>query len=191
MAWKDSGETLVGNDGLVYVADVGTALPTNATTAPPVANWTGLGYHNEDGATINKSLDIVEHRAWQSSHPIRRSRGEEAFAIAFGLLQWNEINVPLAFGGGSVDAVSGGQYKYTPPEDADALLEKSLVLDVIDGSDIIRFIVPKGTVTDGVESQFARDQMSPLPITFQALEPDEGGPAWYFFTNRGDFAAGS
>lgn len=191
MAWNDSAETVVAGTGEAYVAAVGTTAPANEGTALAPATWTGLGYHTEDGVSINKSLELVEFRAWQSKYVIRRERGEEEFRITFSLLQWTSTSVPLAFGGGSIVDLGSSHYKYVPPDDADGLVEKMLVLDVIDGTEKLRFVVPRGTVTEGVESQFARNQMSPLPITFKALEPETGGDAWYFLTNVDGFAAGS
>jgi hypothetical protein len=190
MPWNDSDQTVIAGTGEVYVAAVGTALPAS-TSATLAAAFNGLGYHSEDGVSINSSVEIEEHRAWQSKHAIRRERGDEEFQVTFELLQWNEINVPLAFGGGTVTDLGGGQFKYVPPSETDGIEERTLIVDLDDGADRLRLIIPRGTVVEGVESQFARGTMSPLPITFKALEPETGGDAWHFLTNRADFATGS
>lgn len=190
MGWNDASETVVAGTGQVYVAAVGTALPTKTDTALNAAFF-GLGYHSEDGVSINKALEVVEFGAWQTKLKIRRERDTEDFAITFQLLQWNEISVPLAFGGGSI-ALSSGQYKYTPPAGSDALLEQSLICDVQDGSRTLRFIVPRGSVTDGVETSFQRKEMAGLSVTFKALEPSDGSAPWYFISNDTlAYAAGS
>lgn len=191
MPWNDSSQTIVGSSGQLYTAAVGSTLPTTESASLAAATWTGLGYAAEEGVRTNKTLEIDEHKAWQAANPIRRARGEEAFQLGVSLLQWNETNVPLVFGGGAVTNPTGSTYKFTPPEDEDALPEKALVCDIIDGSVILRFIVPRATITEGVETQFARNQMAPLPVTLKALEPETGGAAWSFFTNSPDFATGS
>lgn len=191
MAWNDAAETIIAGGGQVYSAAVGSTLPANAGATLSAATWIGLGYHTEDGVSINKGLEITEHGAWQSKHPIRRERETEDFAVTFALQQWNENTVPLAFGGGTVSDLGSGQYKFVPPGDTDDLDERSLIVDLDDGSRRLRIVIPRGTVTDGVESQFSRGQMSALPVSFKALEPETGGDAWYFLTNDSAYAAGS
>lgn len=191
MPWNNPDETVIGGTGQVYVADVGTALPTAEDGALSATTYKGLGYHSEDGVSVNQSVDIQRFGAWQTKRDIRRERGDEAFQLTFSLLQWDENTVPLAFGGGSISEPSGGTYKFTPPSVADAIQDKTLVADVIDGANILRFVVPKGNVVEAVDSQFTRTAMGMLPITFEALEPDDGSEAWYFLTNLAGFATGS
>lgn len=189
MAWNDADELIVAGSGQAYIGSVGTDEPADAE-ATLDTDLVGLGYHTEEGVSTNKTLDIVEHRAWQSRKPIRRDKESEDFQIGFELMQWEEDSVILAFGGGSIDEVSTGQYKYTPPSVEDALAEWMLVVDVIDGDTRGRFVIPRGTVTEGVESVFRANQPAVLPITFRALENDAGDD-WYFLTNSAAFAGGS
>lgn len=191
MAWNDAAETIVAGTGQVYVAPVGTTLPTTAEAAVD-SSFVGLGFHTEDGVSMNKTLEIVEFRAWQSRHPIRRERETEDFQLTFVLQQWNEQTLPFALGGGTVTQVTAGHYKYTPPGDDDQLDERSLICDVIDGDRIARFVIPRGTVSEGVESTFQRSEMAGLPVTFKALEPATGGDPWHVLFNDDDaFATGS
>lgn len=188
-SWNDAGEYVVGGTGQVYVGSVGATAPTDSTSTPSVASWFGLGYHTEDGVSISHAVEIARFRAWQSKHDTRRDRDSETFRVTFALQQWNEQSVPLAFGGGSV--TGSGPYKFTPADADDALAEKSLLVDVVDGSNHLRFVIPRGTVVEGVESQFARTSEAVLPITFEALTPTEGGDAWWFYTDAAGYAAGS
>lgn len=189
MAWNDSGEYIVAGTGEVYVGAVGATAPTDATTAPSAATWSGLGYHTEDGVSFSQSIEVARFRAWQSRSDTRRDRDSETVRVTFALQQWNEVNVPFAFGGGTI--TGSGPYQFTPADDDAALSEKSLLVDVVDGSNRIRFVIPRGTVVESVDTQFARTSEAVLPITFEALEPSEGGPSWYFYTNAAGFAAGS
>lgn len=189
--WNDSAETIIAGTGQVYVAPVGTALPANAESALNAA-FLGLGYHTEDGVSVNQTPEIVEHGAWQTKHPIRRVREAEEFLITFALLQWNEVNVPLAFGGGDIIDLGSGQYRFDPPVESDELDERALIADVIDGDRRLRWVIPRGSVTEGVTSEFTRASMSGIPITFKALAPEDGSKAWYWLSNdAAAFAAGS
>jgi hypothetical protein len=190
MAFQNADETVIAGSGQVYVAATGTALPTTAGATPNAA-FNGLGYHTEEGVGLNKPLNIQEFRAWQVKNPIRIERGDEDFILSFALLQWNETSVPLAFGGGAISSDGGSGYKYTPPQDSDALPKWALICDVDDGSDRMRFVIPEGQIADGVDTQFNRQSMSSLPISFRAVEPEAGGDAWYALFNETRFAAGS
>lgn len=189
--WNDPTETIIAGSGQVYVAAVGSSAPTNESSSLAPATWYGLGYHTEDGVSVKEAPEIIRHRAWQTRTDVRRTRDSDTFQIVFALEQWNEQSVPLAFGGGSVTEPSSNHYKFTPPAAGASENEKALVCDVIDGSNILRFYIPRGTVVEGVDSQFTRSQLGVLPITFEAMEPDDGTPAWSLFTNSAAFATGS
>lgn len=190
MAWNDPTETVVGGSGQVYVAPVGTALPAAHDTNLNAA-FAGLGYHSEDGVSVNQSAEIIRLGAWQTKVDIRRMRDTETFRLTFALLQWTEVSLPLAFGGGAVTEPSSGKFKYTPPAASEDLYERALICDVDDGTDRLRFVVPKGNAVEAIESQFTRSQFGMLPITFEALEPDDGTPSWHLLTNVAGMATGS
>lgn len=190
MAWNNPNDTVIGGSGQVYVAPVGTALPTTPTGALNAA-FTGLGYHTEEGVQTSAPLSVIEHKGWQSKAPIRREVDSRDFQLTFALLQWDEDTLPLAFGGGTIVSVSGG-YRYDPPQNSDALDERALVCDVDDGSERIRFVIPRGSVTEGVDSTLNRSAMASLPVTFKALEPADGSKLWYpLFSDTTAFAPGS
>lgn len=188
--WNNSDEITVASNGQVYVAPVGTALPTSPTGSLNAA-FVGLGYASEDGVTLTVTPDIQEFMAWQSRQAVRRELTAQELQVAFQLLQWNEETVPLAFGGGDITAVSGG-YRYDFPTGSDALDERALIIDANDGDRRTRFVFPRGNVVESVESQFTRSAMSMLPITFKALEPSDGSGAGYvLFSDDDAFAPGS
>lgn len=191
MAWNDADELVVAKNGQVYVAPIGTPLPTDPDEALNAA-FIGLGYVTEDGATLTVSPEVTDFMAWQSRQPIRRELTAQEIQVSFGLQQWNEETVPLAFGGGQITTLGGGAgYRYDFPEDSDSLDERALVLDAQDGAVHHRFVFPRGNVTEAVETQFQRGATAVLPVTFKALEPTEGGRPGYYLTDSPDFAAGS
>lgn len=192
MGWNDSTETFVAGSGEVYTAPVGTALPTKTGDTLNTA-FNGLGYHTEDGVSVNQTLDVTEYMAWQSKSAIRREQNSREFQISFSLLQWNEINLPLAMGGGTISEPTSGQFKFVPPLDTASLEERALIVDVDDGTRRGRFIIPRGTVTETAEVGFKRGEMAPLAVTFKALVPNDGTTApWYaLFSDAAAYAAGS
>jgi hypothetical protein len=192
MGWNDANELVVGGTGEAYVAPVGSTLPAKKPTDALDAAFFGLGYHTEDGASFSVTPDISEIGAWQSRQPIRRDLNGQDIMVSFVLQQWNEESVCLAFGGGEITEVESGIFRYDFPDESDVLDERALVLDVADGDDNLRFVFPRGNVTEAVETQFKRSEPAVLPITFKVLSPTDGGaPGYVLMDNAEAFAAGS
>ncbi len=57
-----------------------------------------------------------------------------------------------------------------------------------DGTKIYRFVVPRGIVTDAVETNFRRGAAADLPITFGVMS-ETGAQPFYMLTNDPAFAA--
>lgn len=191
IGWNDESELVVAGNGQVYFAPVGTTLPAKGS-APDAAldrAFVGTGYLTEDGVTFNAGMDIQEIMAWQSKSPIRREKTAQNMTVSFAMQQYNETNLPFAFGGGVV--TGSGPYTYTFPLDTDALEERSLVVDVKDGTTDFRFVFPRGNVTEAVESRFAKGTPALLPVTYRALAPVGGGDIAYVLTDSSGFVAGS
>lgn len=189
MPWNNANEIVVASSGQVYMAPIGTPLPSDAVAALNAA-FTGLGFITEDGAALTVTPEVTDYMAWQSRTPVRREKTSQEIQIAFALMQWNEQTVPAAFGGGSVSG-SAGNYRYNLPADDAPLDERSLVLDAVDGAKHLRWVFPRGNVTEAVEASFQRGEPASLPVTFAALAAQEGAAPGYFLTDSASFAPGS
>jgi hypothetical protein len=189
MAWNDALEVIAGQTGQFYAAPLNTALP-DAVDDELDAAFVGLGLISEDGVSFSQTPDITELRAWQERFPIRRIRNTETVNLGAALLQWNENNVPLALGGGAVTDDAGTGYRYDPPAPDEAVDERSFVLDVEDGDNRVRIVVPRGQAIETVEASFVRNALAELPITVGALAA-EGQTAYYMLFNSDGFAPGS
>lgn len=190
----DADEVVVGANGNVYVAPLGTAAPVDPTT-PPAAAWIDIGYTTEDGIEQTPSVETNEVRAWQAFYPIRRTITGRGLTIGFSILQWNKNTVPFAFGGGSVvqvPATAGppavaAHSRYNPPAPG-AIDERAMIVHWVDGSKIYRLVIPKGMNTDLGASSLTKSDASALPITFTVLGTDGADP-FYLITNDPAFAA--
>jgi len=188
---QDPNEIVVASHGNVYVAPVGTSLPTNPTASLSGA-WVNLGLISEDGVALSVSPDIQVHRAWQRRQPVRRELVGQDISVSFSLEQWNADTVKLGFGGGTVTGPSSGVYTYTFPDDEDALDERAMVIDWQDGSTrLYRAVFDQGNVTDAVETNFQRSGLALLPITFEVNATDAGTSPGRIYTNDSGFAPGS
>lgn len=177
---NDANQIVVAANGTVYVAPVGTTQPTTPT-ATPAAAWKDLGFITEDGATFTDSKEIEDIQAWQSFYPVRKIINSKEVTLSFALQQWDEKTIPLAFGGGTITNPSVGVWRYVPPS-PETLDERALMIDWLDGVKAYRLIIPKGLVTEAVETQLVRTSEAELPITFSAV-PTAGTDAFILLTN--------
>lgn len=164
----DATQIVVAGNGTVRAAPVGTTAPTTPT-ATPVAGWLDVGYVSEDGVTFTDTKDIEDVLAWQSFYPVRKLITGKSATLAFVLREWNERTVPLALGGGTISQPTPGVWKFVPASPSAALDFRALMIDWNDGSKNYRLIVPRGLVTEAVESNLTRTSAADLPVTFAAV----------------------
>jgi hypothetical protein len=183
-------EVVVGSNGSVYVAPVGTALPTNIAGALNAA-FKELGYVSEDGITFTNGQEVEDILAWQSFYPLRKVITSKTTSVQFVLRQWNEDTVKLAFGGGTISRTAGIT-TYTPP-DPSTLDERAMIITWIDGSENYRLVIPRGLVTGEVESNVVRSAAADLPISFDvtpsgiAVAGQLATQPWYLITDSTAF----
>jgi hypothetical protein len=182
---KDVDQIVVGANGTVRVAPVGTAEPADIDAAFG-AGWVDLGYTSEDGVTVTDSNTLETIPVWQLFYPARRIITERDFTVAFALRQFSGQQVEFAFGGGEVTSDGAGKYRFTPPAPED-LDERALAIEWLDGDKTFRLILPRGMVTENVETQVVRTAAADLPVTFGVIGTDTGQP-WYLLTDDPDFA---
>lgn len=180
---NDADAIVVGSNGSVYIGATSASAPTSVSSG--LTGFTDLGYVTEDGATFSDTKEITDINAWQSFYPVRKIVASKASTLAFGLREWKAHNIILAFGGGTVTG-SGSNYTYTPP-DPGTIDERSLILDWQDGSKDYRLYLPRGIVSETVETNLTRTGSAVLPITF-AVTPADGQDAYKLFTNDPAFA---
>jgi hypothetical protein len=183
-------EIKVAASGDLYIAPAGAKLPADVDEALDPAFF-DIGLVTEDGVTFTNGAEVEDIRSWQRTNPVRRIVTSRTFAAASQLQQWNPDNFSLAFGGGEWSEPSPGVYRYDPPGDADALAEYAVVIDAQDGDRKDRFVIINATVADEVETQFVRNAAAVLPITFNALTPDNVDAPWYYLTDDAAFEPGS
>lgn len=178
----NADQVRVAGTGHLYVG--ATALTAPTTLADLDSAWTELGYTFEDGVTLEIERDVASVMSWQSKRPVRKFNASAMERITTELQQWNEHNLVLAFGGGTVTEPSPGLYRYDFP-DPEEFDERTLVLDWEDDGYNYRLVIPKGSVTDTTEVQLTRTAEARLPITFEVVDE-----APYILTDDPNFEAG-
>lgn len=179
---QDAAEIHVASNGSVHAGAVGSTVPTTPTAALDGAFY-DLGYLTEDGVTFTSTPTVEELRAWQEADPVRRITTTRSLTVAGNLMQTNQENFLVAFGGGSWSSPSAGIYKYTPPLPSAALAESCVVVRSQDGTKNNNYNVFRANITEAVESTLSRSAAQLLPFTFSALSPAGGGASWEFLTD--------
>lgn len=179
---NDATEVVVGANGRVWVASTTSDAPTDVAAAMTTltGDWTDLGYISEDGATFTEGKEITDINAWQSFYPIRRIITARSVAVSFALRQWSRETIEFALGG--TVAANTTEWKYTPPA-PEALDERSITLEWEDGTKSYRLYIPRGIVSENVETQLVRTAAADLAITFAATDPGVGVDIYTLFTD--------
>lgn len=179
----ESSEVRVTGTGHVYVAPVGTAFPTDISTAVShAAGWRELGYVSEEGARFSFGREVNEIMAWQSFDPLRLVVTAVPKQVQFDLMQWNQFTVSLALGGGTFTEPTSGNYLYEPPAE-DFIDERALIIEGTDGDYDYRFCYRKSVNMEGVDFAFVRENPVLFPVTMRILAADAGAKSFLLQTN--------
>jgi hypothetical protein len=130
----------VGVTGEVSFAPAGTALPTDATTALNAA-FTALGYNDENGVTETVDRQSTPIRAWQNGDIVRRVKNSEEVSYTFTLIETTADVLETYYG--NFTAVSG-----SVKVGGQANTRGAWSIQVVDGADILRIVIPDGEVTE-------------------------------------------
>lgn len=174
----DVTQVLAGSGGIVSVAPLNTALPTT-TAATLNAAFVDVGIISEDGLSTNATADYVEIKQWDGS-TVRKTRTSFDPTFSFTMLETNKTTLGLYWSGSTVVANSGESKMEIAPFTTD---RRAFVLDVEDGTRIIRYVLPVAEVTDRQEIVHRNDQAVAYAVTITAY-PDDNGTAVYWYTDE-------
>lgn len=139
------GNVDVALNGNVYVAAVGTAGPTDTTTAW-AAGWTALGYIDDNGVEIDPSIDFTDIPAWQDLNPVRSVPKTSAQTFKFTCLETSPGTVGLFLPDATItqtDTLATIAVPATPDGDF-----RAFGFEWMDGDKTNRIVLPRGLVKD-------------------------------------------
>lgn len=162
--------------GAIWSAPVGTALPTDTTTALDNA-FVCVGYISEDGLTENVSRSFDSIKAWGGTK-VLYTQTEYEKTYKFTMLEATNVDVLKEFyGQGNVTGtLSTG---ITVAENSDELDERSYIFEeILRDNSTKRTVVPKGKVTELAEVAHRDNEATAYGVTIGCL-PDSSGHASY------------
>lgn len=128
----------------VYVAPLGTALPTDLTalTSP----WRKVGFTDMDALT--ESLDVTKEilRASQRPNGVRTLTTEVNWTWQFKAMETSKLVLELFYLG--AETVTVGGISTTSIPSTPGVTERVFVIEEFDGDITTRYVVPKGDITN-------------------------------------------
>lgn len=135
---NSSANVKVYGNGAVSVAPLGTDLPTGSQADLDAAFKT-LGYVSSDGITQSVPTDSNSIKAWQGGDTVRVIRTSHELTYKFMPIETNEAVLEQQYGNYDAGAV---EINALQPDNA------CWVIDLIDGDDMRRIVIPVGQLTD-------------------------------------------
>lgn len=163
--------------GALYVAPVGTALPTDAITDLNTA-FKAMGYISEDGLTHEITRDSEDIKAW-GGDTVMTTQTDYSERFTFSLLETMDTNVKkLVYGDANVTEASGA---ITAISNSQELAEHPMVIEMVQGGRAVRRVIPNGKVTEIGEITYVDGEPVAYELTVTAL-PDTTGNTSYEYT---------
>lgn len=168
----DSSLVRVAVTGAVYVSlDGSGSVPTDATTTPD-AGFDDLGYVTDAGVVQSMSQNINDIVAWQNGDVVRKVQTSHDLTYALSLLETNP---------NALQAYFGEQDDSTAIEiTGDVLPRLKWIIDVIDGDERVRLVIPEGQVTERGDVSYVNGDAVSYPLTITAF-PDTDGVKAYMY----------
>lgn len=170
----------VAANGNVYVGALTDTPPTDPSETPS-SPFLHTGLISEEGATFVDGKTLEPIPVWQLFYPARHVVTEKEANVNFAMREWNRVTVPLAYGGGDITEPTPGIYRFAPPAPG-TIDNRQMIIKWVDGDKDYMLIVPKGMVSEDVETNLIKSAASDLPITFGVVGQESVDP-WYILTN--------
>lgn len=170
-----ASNVLVGTTGGVHIAPEGTTLPTNTTTALNAA-FDEVGYISDDGVTQSISEDITDLKAWQNGDVVRKIQTSHDLTYQFTMIETSDVTLEAYYGNYAAGAVqiTGTQLDH-----------HAWVLEVEDGDDDIRIVIPDGQITERGDIVYQNGDAIGYPVTITAFPDDSGVKAYLYVSGTG------
>lgn len=172
-----------GTPSLAWFAPLGTALPTDATTAL-TATYKTAGYVTEAGLTISTATNTTDITAYGVSVPVRTlvtsqtQTGQVVFLETNAVTQAVYRRLPLPGSAGGVTPGTGGTLDL---QEGQARVQSYVgVFTATDGVNVIRKVMPNIQVTDKTDEVISQAAAITYGVTFTAY-PDANGTSIYTY----------
>lgn len=182
MSGQDATQQLAPGQGHLWVANYGTAAPTDESSTP--SGFYDLGFVTENGVQLDDQPAFRDQTAWQQLFPLGKIKTGQTIQLTFELKQWNRTSYAFAHGGGAWTNPSGSTWLYTPPAGASAPDYRAFILDATDGTYKYRWVFARGLNDSQVQTKLVRTDDALLPITFSITPINDATPPYLFYMSN-------
>ena len=161
--------------GAIFIAPVGTTLPTDSTAALNSA-FVELGYASDAGVVNSESRETETIKAWGGDTVLKPFTGKED-TFKFTLIEALNVNaLKLVYGDSNVtgDLTNGISIK-SAAEDLDY---HSFVIEMVLNGAVKRIVIPSAKVTEVGDITYADGEAIGYDTTLSAV-PDAAGGTHY------------
>jgi hypothetical protein len=158
--------------GAIFIAPVGTTLPTDSTTALNSA-FVELGYASDAGVVNSESRETETIKAWGGDTVLKPFAGKED-TFQFTLIEALNVNaLKLVYGDSNVtgDLTNGISIK-SAAEDLDY---HSFVIEMVLNGAVKRIVIPSAKVTEVGDITYADGEAIGYDTTLSAVPDAVGG----------------
>lgn len=176
--------------GAIYRGPLGTALPTDTSTALNVG-FIAQGHVSTDGFTRAIEKAYASMSAWGGKE-VAKNRTELAVSASFGLIQTIDSDVlETVFGADAVTvtaATASSGELITVAYAGEELPESAWVVNMAYKGRKRRIVFPNAQLTtESFEQTFTDEEMAPFPVEL-TIYPDSSGKYYYEYTDDGVFS---
>ena len=176
--------------GGILSGPLGTALPTDASTAPNAA-ITGVGYISDDGVSESMNRETDKIKAW-GGDVVKIVQSEHSVTYQYTMIEAARAEVNReVYGEPNVTATvatttHGNQLAIKVT--AEQLPHRVRVIEIKDGDARVRIVLPDSQITEVGDVTYQDAAIIAYPVTVEAF-PDASGVKAYKYTDDGKKAA--
>ena len=173
-----ASNTLVAVTGGIFFAPTGTALPTSPSASKNAA-FLEVGYVTDAGIVQSIGNTTKEIKAWQNADVVRRIQTDHSATFKFAMLETNANSLAayyLSYAAGVTQIKSG------------VMPRKSWILDVVDGTNLIRIVLPDAQITERGDVSYVNGDAISYPVTIECY-PDASSVKAYIYYSTSSVSA--
>lgn len=159
--------------GAVYVAPLGTTLPTDSSTALDAA-FEALGYISDAGLTNSSELSTDTVKAWGGDEVLTLFQGRTD-SFQFTLIEALDVNVlGLVYGTGNVSGTLATGITISQKADIEMTTQIMVVEMVMKGGVAKRIVIPNATVVSVGDVTYSDSAAVGYDTTIKATADSSG-----------------
>nr|WP_274635532.1 hypothetical protein [Microbacterium bovistercoris] len=171
--------------GGIFVAPLGTAIPTDETTALG-AGFESVGYLTDAGFTRSRKPNTDKKKAWGGDPLVIINTGTDRTA-KFGFAEYlNKKVQELVYGDAQVEetaATEGAGRKLAIVDKEIALPHKVWVIQMFSGPAVGRLIFPDAQISDFDDITYKDDDIAAFPVTLTQFADSTGAFSYEYWTD--------